>query len=81
MCDCIYGVWNIIETEISKDGKGMKVTVKIVETYTKYEEVEIEDTGKIDESYDEVNKMVDSGDISLPSADKESLYDMNVTLM
>lgn len=26
----------------------MKVTVKIVETYTKYEEVEIEDTGKLD---------------------------------
>jgi hypothetical protein len=59
----------------------MRVTVKIVETYTKYEEVEIEDTGKIDEAYDDVNKMVASGDISLPSADKESLYDMNVTLM
>ena len=59
----------------------MRVTVKIVETYTKYEEVEIEDTGKIDEAYDDVNKMVVSGGISLPSADKESLYDMNVTLM
>lgn len=59
----------------------MRVTVKIVETYTKYEEVEIEDTGKIDEAYDDVNKMVASGDISLPSADKKSLYDMNVTLM
>ena len=59
----------------------MRVTVKIVETYTKYEEVEIEDTGKIDGAYDDVNKMVASGDISLPSADKESLYDMNVTLM
>lgn len=59
----------------------MIVTVKIVETYTKYEKIEIEDTGKLDETYDEVNKMVDSGDISLPSTDKESLYDMNVTLM
>lgn len=59
----------------------MRVTVKIVETYTKYEEVEIEDTGKIDEAYEDVNKMIASGDISLPSADKESLYDMNVTLM
>jgi hypothetical protein len=59
----------------------MIVTVKIVETYTKYEKIEIEDTGKLDEAYDEVNKMVDSGDISLPSTDKESLYDMNVTLM
>ncbi len=59
----------------------MKVTVKIVETYTKYEEIEIEDTGKLDEAYDDVNKIVASGDISLPSADKESLYDMNVTLI
>ena len=59
----------------------MIVTVKIVETYTKYEKIEIEDTGKLDEAYDEVNKMVDSGDISLPSTDKESLYDMNATLM
>lgn len=59
----------------------MIVTVKIVETYTKYEKIEIEDTGKLDETYDEVNKMVDSGDTSLPSTDKESLYDMNVTLM
>lgn len=59
----------------------MKVTVKIVETYTKYEEIEIEDTGKLDEAYDNVNKIVASGDISLPSADKESLYDMNVTLI
>lgn len=59
----------------------MIVTVKIVETYTKYEKIEIEDTGKLDEAYDEVNKMVDSGDISLPSTDKELLYDMNVTLM
>ena len=59
----------------------MRVTVKIVETYTKYEEVEIEDTGKIDEAYDDINKMVASGDISLPSADKESLYDVNVTLI
>ena len=59
----------------------MKVTVKIVETYTKYEEIEIEDTGKLDEAYDNVNKIVASGDISLPSEDKESLYDMNVTLI
>lgn len=59
----------------------MKVTVKIVETYTKYEEIEIEDTGKLDEAYEDVNKIVASGDISLPSADKESLYDMNVTLI
>lgn len=70
-----------MKTEIQKDDVQMKATVKIVETYTKYEEVEIEDTGKIDEAYDDVNKMVASGDISLPSADKESLYDMNVTLM
>lgn len=59
----------------------MIVTVKIVETYTKYEEIEIEDTGKLDEAYEDVDKMVASGDISLPSADKESLYDINVTLI
>ena len=59
----------------------MIVTVKIVETYTKYEEIEIEDTGKLDEAYEDVDKMVASGDISLPSADKGSLYDINVTLI
>lgn len=59
----------------------MKITVKIVETYTKYEEIEIEDTGKLDEAYEDVDKMVASGEISLPSKDKESLYDMNVTLI
>ena len=59
----------------------MIVTVKIVETYTKYEETEIEDTGKLDVAYEDVDKMVASGDISLTSADKESLYDINVTLI
>lgn len=59
----------------------MKVNVKIVETYTKYVEVEIEDTGKLDEAYEAVDKMVADGDISMPSADKESLYDMQVTLV
>lgn len=59
----------------------MRVTVIIVETYTKYEEVQVEDTGKIDEAYADVNKMIASGDISLPSEDKKSLYDMNVTLL
>lgn len=59
----------------------MKVTVKIVETYTKYEEVEIEDTGDMDEAYEDADKMVASGKISLPSKDKESLYDMKVTLI
>lgn len=59
----------------------MKVNVKIVETYTKYVEVEIEDTGKLDEAYEAVDKMVADGDISMPSADKESLYDMQVALV
>lgn len=36
----------------------MKVTVKIVETYTKYEEVEIEDTGKLDEAYEDVDEKI-----------------------
>ena len=52
-----------------------------METYTKYEEIEIKDTGKLDEAYEDVDKMVTSGDISLQSADKESLYDINVTLI
>ena len=56
----------------------MKVTVKIVETYTRYKEVEIEDTGDLDEAYEDVNKMVASGKISLPSDDKESNYNINV---
>lgn len=59
----------------------MKVTVKIVETYTKYEEVEIEDTGDLDEAYEDVDKMIASGKISLPSADKESKYDMSAMLI
>ena len=59
----------------------MKVTVKIVETYTKYAEVEISDTGKLDEAYEEVDKMVTDGDISMPSADKESLYDRQIALL
>lgn len=59
----------------------MKVTVKIVETYTKYEEVEIEDTGDLDEAYEDVDKMIVFGEISLPSTDKESKYDMSVTLI
>ena len=59
----------------------MRVTVKIVETYTKYAEIEIPDTGKLDEAYEDVDKMVAEGDISMPSADKESLYDMHVTLV
>lgn len=48
----------------------MKVTVKIVETYTKYEEVEIEDTGKLDEAYEDVDEMVKTNKILLPSIDK-----------
>lgn len=59
----------------------MKVTVKIVETYTKYKEVEIEDTEDLDEAYEEVDEMVASGEISLPSTDKESKYNMSVTLI
>lgn len=59
----------------------MKLTVKIVETYTKYEDVEISDTGDLDEAYENVDKMVASGEISLPSVDKESVYDMSVTLI
>ena len=59
----------------------MKVTVKIVETYTKYKEVENEDTGDLDEAYECVDKMVSSGKISLPSTDKESKYNMEVTLI
>lgn len=59
----------------------MKVTVKIVETYTKYAEIEIPDTGKLDEAYEEIDKMVADGDISMPSVDKESLYDRQITLV
>lgn len=59
----------------------MKITVKIVETYTKYKEIEIEDTGDLDEVYEEVDKMVAAGEISLPSTDKESKYDMSVMLI
>lgn len=59
----------------------MLVTVKIVETYTKYKEVEILDTGDLDEAYEAVDKMVASGEIELPSTDKESKYDMKVALV
>ena len=59
----------------------MKITVKIVETYTKCKEIEIEDTGDLDEAYEEVDKMVTAGKISLPSTDKESKYNMSVILI
>lgn len=59
----------------------MKVTVKIVETYTKYEEVEIEDTGKLDEAYEDVDEMVKTNKILLPSIDKKSEYYLSIKLV
>ena len=59
----------------------MKVTFKIVETYTKYEEVEIEDTGKLDEAYEDVDEMVKTNKILLPSIDKKSEYNLSIKLV
>ena len=59
----------------------MKVTVKIVETYTKYEKVEIEDTGKLDEAYENVEEMVKANKILLPSIDKKSEYNLSIKLI
>lgn len=59
----------------------MKVTVKIVETYTKYEEVEIEDTGKLDEAYEDVDEMVKTNKILLPSIDKKLEYNLSIKLV
>ena len=61
--------------------KSMLVPIKIVETYTKYKEVEIPDTGNLEEAYEYVDKIIDSGKITLPHEDKESKYNMDVSIV
>ena len=59
----------------------MLITIEITETYKKHKDVEIPDTGKLDEAQERINKMISLGEISLPSRDKEAKYDMSVTIL
>lgn len=59
----------------------MLITIEITKTYKKHKDVEIPDTGKLDEAYERINKMISLGEILLPSRDKKAKYDMNITIL
>lgn len=56
----------------------MLVTIKIDELYTKYCEIKIIDTGKLDETCDNIDKLLMSGKVSRNSTKVEPKFKFQI---